>query len=150
VNTIGPGLNPNGTLSGLMISGTYNPQNIKLDVKGVSVKETPIQITPAPIIKILPIETPIKIVTPIDFEPIEVIKPLPIDFEPIEVQPIKIIEPPLEPQPTPIEDIIPTPSYGGGGSTRFVPAGLNGTNSHYNGCDTIFSNVENDPTGRDY
>jgi len=29
VNTIGPGLNPNGTLSGLMISGTYNPQNIK-------------------------------------------------------------------------------------------------------------------------
>jgi len=93
-----------------------------LDVKGVSIKETPIQITPAPIIKILPIETPIKIVTPIDFEPIEVIKPLPIDFEPIdvrpiEVQPIKIIEPPLEPQPTPIEDIIPTPSYGGGGGS---------------------------------
>ena len=76
--------------------------NIKLDVKGVSVKETPTQITPAPIIKILPIEPPIKIITP-------------IDFEPIEVQPIKIIEPPLEPQPTPIEDIIPTPSYGGGG-----------------------------------
>jgi hypothetical protein len=97
------------------VRNVYNPQNIKLDVKGVSVKETPIQITPTPIIKILPIETPIKIVTPIDFEPIEVIKPLPIDFEPIEVQPIKIIEPPLEPQPTPIEDIIPTPSYGGGG-----------------------------------
>ena len=102
------------------VRNVYNPQNIKLDVKGVSVKETPTQITPAPIIKILPIETPIKIVTPIDFEPIRVIKPLPIDFEPIEVQPIevqpiKIIEPPLEPQPTPIEDIIPTPSYGGGG-----------------------------------
>ena len=102
------------------VRNVYNPQNIKLDVKGVSVKETPIQITPAPIIKILPIETPIKIVTPIDFEPIRVIKPLPIDFEPIEVQPIevqpiKIIEPPLEPHPTPIEDIIPTPSYGGGG-----------------------------------
>lgn len=29
VHTIGPGLNPDGTLSGLMISGTYNPQNIK-------------------------------------------------------------------------------------------------------------------------
>jgi hypothetical protein len=26
---IGPGTNPDGTLSGLMISGTYNPQNIK-------------------------------------------------------------------------------------------------------------------------
>jgi hypothetical protein len=133
------------------VRNVYNPQNVKLDIKGVSVKETPIQITPAPIIKILPIETPIKVITPIDFEPIRVIKPLPIDFEPIEVQPIKIIEPPLEPQPIPIEDIIPTPSTGGGGgSTRFVPAGLNGTNSNYNGFDTIFSNVENDPTGRDY
>jgi hypothetical protein len=39
---------------------------------------------------------------------------------------------------------------GGGGSTRYVPAGLNGTNSNYNGFDTTFSNVENDPTGRDY
>jgi len=28
-NPIGPGSNPDGTLSGLMISGTYNPQNIK-------------------------------------------------------------------------------------------------------------------------
>ena len=27
--TIGPGVNPDGTLSGLMISGVYNPQNIK-------------------------------------------------------------------------------------------------------------------------
>ena len=27
--TIGPGVNPNGTLSGLMITGVYNPQNIK-------------------------------------------------------------------------------------------------------------------------
>jgi hypothetical protein len=27
--TIGPGANPDGTLSGLMISGVYNPQNIK-------------------------------------------------------------------------------------------------------------------------
>jgi len=39
---------------------------------------------------------------------------------------------------------------GGGGSTRYVPAGLNGTNANYNGFDTTFSNVENDPTGRDY
>ena len=39
---------------------------------------------------------------------------------------------------------------GGGGSTRYVPAGLNGTNSNYNGFDITFSNVENDPTGRDY
>jgi len=101
------------------VRNVYNPQNIKLDVKGVSVKETPIQITPAPIIKILPIEPPIKIITPIDFEPIEAIKTLPIEspieVKPIEVKPIKVIEPPLEPQPTPIEDIIPTPSYGGGG-----------------------------------
>jgi hypothetical protein len=101
------------------VRNVYNPQNIKLDVKGVSVKETPTQITPAPIIKILPIEPPIKIITPIDFEPIEAIKTLPIEspieVKPIEVKPIKVIEPPLEPQPTPIEDIIPTPSYGGGG-----------------------------------
>jgi hypothetical protein len=101
------------------VRNVYNPQNIKLDVKGVSIKETPTQITPAPIIKILPIEPPIKIITPIDFEPIEAIKTLPIEspieVKPIEVKPIKVIEPPLEPQPTPIEDIIPTPSYGGGG-----------------------------------
>ena len=28
-STIGPGLNPDGTLSGLMITGVYNPQNLK-------------------------------------------------------------------------------------------------------------------------
>jgi hypothetical protein len=28
-STIGPGVNPDGTLSGLMISGVYNPQNLK-------------------------------------------------------------------------------------------------------------------------
>lgn len=124
------------------VRNVYNPQNIKLDVKGVTVKETPIQITPAPIIKILPIEPPIKIITPIDFQPIEVIKPLPIDFQPIEVQPIevqpiKIIEPPLEPQPTPIEDIIPTPSNGGAGGSSFTEVdrgdGRNGRDRIYEG-----------------
>ena len=39
---------------------------------------------------------------------------------------------------------------GGGSSTKYVPAGLNGTNSGFNGFDNNLSNVENDPTGRDY
>jgi hypothetical protein len=72
------------------VRNVYNPQNVKLDVKGVYVKETPIQITPATPINILPIEPPI-----------------------IET-PIKIIPLP-EPVVTPINDIIPTPTYNGGG-----------------------------------
>jgi len=81
------------------VRNVYNPQNVKLDVKGVSVKETPIQITPAPPINILPIEPPI-----------------------IET-PIKIIPLP-EPVATPISDVIPTPTYsggGGGGRTFYDP-----------------------------
>lgn len=86
------------------VRNVYNPQNVKLDVKGVTVKEAPIQIAPPVPIKTLPIEL---IPTPI-----EEIK---IPIKPIEPEPIKIIEPPMEQTPTPIETIIPTPSYGGGG-----------------------------------
>jgi hypothetical protein len=38
----------------------------------------------------------------------------------------------------------------GAGYTRYVPPGLNGTNSNYNGFDTSFSNVDTDITGRDF
>ena len=72
------------------VRNVYNPQNVKLDVKGISVKEAPIQITPEPPIKTLPIELPI-IETPIKVIPL----PEPID--------------------EPIKEVIPTPSYGGGG-----------------------------------
>jgi hypothetical protein len=72
------------------VRNVYNPQDVKLDVKGVTVKEEPIQITPAPPIKTLPIELPV-----------------------IE-EPIKVIPTP-EPIVEPIKEIIPTPSYGGGG-----------------------------------
>lgn len=85
------------------VRNVYNPQDVKLNVKGISVKETPIQITPTPIIKILPIETPITEM------PVEVI----ITPEPIR-EPIKIIPLP-EPKPEPIEEVIPAPIYNGGG-----------------------------------
>lgn len=75
------------------VRNVYNPQNVKIDVKGVYVKENPIQIIPTPPIKTLPIEVPI---TPIVEEPIKII-PLP--------------EPIIEP----IKEVIPTPTYGGGG-----------------------------------
>ena len=39
----------------------------------------------------------------------------------------------------------------GGGSTRYVAPGLDGTTNSYNGFDNRgLYNVENDPTGRDY
>jgi hypothetical protein len=72
------------------VRNVYNPQDVKLDVKGVSVKEAPIQIISPPLIKTLPIELPV------------------IDV------PIKVIPTP-EPIIEPIKEEIPTPSYGGGG-----------------------------------
>jgi hypothetical protein len=72
------------------VRNVYNPQDVKLDVKGVYVKEAPIQIISPPLIKTLPIELPV------------------IDV------PIKVIPTP-EPIVEPIKEEIPTPSYGGGG-----------------------------------
>jgi len=67
------------------VRNVYNPKNVTLDVKGIN---PPKEI-------VVPIELPAS--------PIQKIEP----------EPIKIIEPPIEPQTTPISDIIPTPSYGG-------------------------------------
>ena len=40
---------------------------------------------------------------------------------------------------------------GGGGSTKYIPAGLNGTNDYYNGFDDRgFADADTDITGRDF
>ncbi len=78
------------------VRNVYNPQNVVLDVKGTNPPKEiilPIELPPAPI---EPVPQPIKAIEP-------------------EPKPIKVIEPTPEPQPTPVQDIIPTPSYGGGG-----------------------------------
>jgi hypothetical protein len=73
------------------VRNVYNPTNVKFNPKGTQIINPPIEIKPEP---------------PINIQPIEV---------PIQSEPIRIIEPPIEPQPAPIETIIPTPSYSGGG-----------------------------------
>ena len=86
------------------VRNVYNPTNVELNPKGTQIINPPIEIKEQPPIKIQPIELPIV-----------AIEPTPIPIKPIEPEPIKIIEPPVEKQPEPIETIIPTPSYGGGG-----------------------------------
>jgi hypothetical protein len=78
------------------VRNVYNPKNVVLDIKGTNPPKEiilPIELPPAPI---EPVPQPIKAIEP-------------------EPKPIKVIEPTPEPQPTPVQDIIPTPSYGGGG-----------------------------------
>ncbi len=78
------------------VRNVYNPKNVVLDIKGTNPPKEiilPIELPPAPI-EAVP-------------QPIKAIEPEP--------KPIKVIEPTPEPQPTPVQDIIPTPSYGGGG-----------------------------------
>lgn len=86
------------------VRNVYNPTNVELNAKGTQIINPPIQIREEPPIKIQPIEVPVVR-----------IEPTPTPIKPIEPEPIKIIEPPVVPQPEPIETIIPTPSYGGGG-----------------------------------
>ena len=86
------------------VRNVYNPTNVELNPKGTQIINPPIIIKEEPPIKVLPIELPPA--------PIE---PEPIVIQPVEPKPIKTIEPPVEEQPTPIETIIPTPSFGGGG-----------------------------------
>ena len=76
------------------IRNVYNPKNVVLEIKGTN--------------------PPKEIVVPIELPPAPIeVEPLPIKPLPIETTPIKVIEP--IPEPTPIQDVIPTPSYGGGG-----------------------------------
>ena len=78
------------------VRNVYNPQNVKLEIKGTN--------------------PPKEIIVPIELPPAPIeVEPLPIKPLPINPTPIKVIEPTPEPQPAPIETIIPTPSYGGGG-----------------------------------
>jgi hypothetical protein len=78
------------------VRNVYNPQNVKLEIKGTN--------------------PPKEIIVPIELPPAPIeVEPLPIKPLPIQPTPIKVIEPTPEPQPKPIQDVIPTPSYGGGG-----------------------------------
>jgi hypothetical protein len=78
------------------VRNVYNPQNVKLEIKGTN--------------------PPKEIIVPIELPPAPIeVEPLPIKPLPIQPTPIKVIEPMPEPQPKPIQDVIPTPSYGGGG-----------------------------------
>ncbi len=86
------------------IRNVYNPKNVVLEVKGTNPPKeiiVPIELPPAPI---EPEPQPIKAIEP-------------------EPKPIKVIEPTPEPQPTPVRDIIPTPSYGGGGGGGYTGGG---------------------------
>jgi hypothetical protein len=68
-------------------------------------------------------------------------------------EPEPVIEPPavapkVEPTPNPR---IEQPFIGGGGYTKYIPPGLNGTNQYYNGFDDRgFADAETDITGRDF
>ncbi len=81
------------------IRNVYNPKNVTLEIKGTN--------------------PPKEVVVPIELPPAP-IEPEPIIIKPIEPTPIKVIEPKPEPQPEPVREIIPTPSYGGGGGGYFA------------------------------
>lgn len=123
------------------VRNIYNPQNVVLEIKGVNPPKEVVVPIELPFVPVVVEPLPIK---PIVSEPIRVIEPEPVEI--IEPEPIPMAE------PTNSISIIPTPSYGGGGgSTRYIPPGLNGTTSNFNGFDNNdLSNVQNDPTGRDY
>lgn len=81
------------------VRNVYNPKNVTLEIKGTN--------------------PPKEVVVPIELPPAP-IEPEPIAIKPIEPTPIKVIEPKPEPKPEPVREIIPTPSYGGGGGGYFA------------------------------
>jgi hypothetical protein len=96
--------------------------------------------------ELLPIETIVEKKIAIETPTIE---PTPV----IITEPTPNVDPPaiaptVEPTPNPN---IEQPFIGGGSSTRYIPAGLNGTNDYYNGFDDRgFVDADTDITGRDF
>jgi hypothetical protein len=107
---------------------------------------------------LLPIETIVE--KKIAIELPTIIQPAPLP-EPEPVIDLPVIAPTVEPTPKPnlkdtefstaAEQEIGLGIGGGGSSTRYIPAGLNGTNDYYNGFDDRgFVDAETDITGRDF
>jgi hypothetical protein len=94
---------------------------------------------------LLPIQTIVE--KKIAIEPPTITQPAPLP------EPEPVIEPPatapaVEPTPNPK---IEQPFIGGGGYTRYIPPGLNGTTDYYNGFDDRgFADADTDITGRDF
>jgi hypothetical protein len=117
----------------------YAPDRVDLNVRGVRDLEPIVRIVDV----IVPIETPV-VITPAPVIPKEEPQPEPTPQPLPEPTPNPVIEQP-EPQ-------IEQPFIGGGGSgTKYIPVGLDGTTNYYNGFDTrgLFD-VESDITGRDF
>jgi hypothetical protein len=125
----------------------------KIDIKRNIYMPNKVDVTVTGTNELPPIKT-IKEVVIVENEPIPIPLPKP---KPIQ-EPSKEITPTVKTKPNLVDTAFSTAAEqeiglgigGGGGSTKYVPAGLNGTNSNYNGFDTTFLNAENDPTGRDY
>jgi len=107
---------------------------------------------------LLPIETIVEKKIAIELPTIIQPAPLP-EPEPV-IDPL-VIAPTVEPTPKPnlkdtefstaAEQEIGLGIGGGGSSTRYIPAGLNGTNDYYNGFDDRgFADADTDITGRDF
>jgi hypothetical protein len=136
----------------------YSPDKVSVNVVGTKELEPITKVT-----EVLQAIEPVVIVsTPPPIIPIEKIK-VPISepvIEPIPVVPEPIIDV-VQPMPTPnLQDTAFSTAAqqeiglgvgGGGGSTRYIPPGLNGTNQYYNGFDDRgFADAETDITGRDF
>ena len=119
----------------------YAPDRVDLRIAGVN--DLP------PIIKTID-----KVIT---IEPVAIPQPTPA---PVFTEPTPAPEPKPEPLPEPtpnpvIEQPTPAPEppvfIGGGGYTRYIPPGLDGTTNYYNGFDDRgLSDIDTDITGRDF
>jgi hypothetical protein len=119
----------------------YSPERVDVTVRGV--RDLP------PIVSVID-----NIIT---IEPDVILQPTPAPVLPkTAVEPEPSPQPLPEPTPNPvIEQPLPTDEppvfIGGGGSTRYIPPGLDGTTNYYNGFDTRgLSDIDTDITGRDF
>lgn len=123
----------------------YSPERVDVTVRGVrdlppiiSVVDNIITIEP----DVIPQPTPPPVIPKIAVEP--VVEPEPSPKPLPEPTPNPVIEQPLPPDEPPV-------FIGGGGSTRYIPPGLDGTTNYYNGFDNRgLSDVDTDITGRDF
>jgi len=112
----------------------YSPSKIDVNVQGT--RELP------PIITIVDV--------PVPTDPPAKPTPPPVIEPPVVVEPPIVIAPAPTVEPTPNPNI-EQPFIGGGGSTRYIPPELNGTNQYYNGFDDRgFADADTDITGRDF